>query len=140
MGEMRCKPLQCEHESNNGEQHGLNETNQGMIFEDEDGIGFRAVLQGRDLEPNIGLHWYFFTEIPENLRLPFKWLFAALPSVSTLLIAVVSPNQPLFIALLHLVATSIFKSHPSAADVAQYLVCLLPKFFRVLRFLIPAVF
>eukprot|EP00884_Botryococcus_braunii_P023445 jgi/Botrbrau1/9785/Bobra.85_1s0029.1 len=91
-------------------------------------------LQARDLEPNIGLHWYFFTEIPEELRLPFKWLFAMLPAATTLLIITVSPapGRSLFDILLNLLATCIFKSHPSAADVALY-TGLLPLFAKHVR-------
>ncbi len=79
--------------------------------------------QGLDLQPNIGLQWYFFTEIFRDMRAVFKAVFACLPCLFIIPLALRLPHRPLFLILLQTLSTSLFKPYPAAADVALYLVC-----------------
>lgn len=83
-------------------------------------IGF--ILTVPDLRPNIGLYWYFFTEMFEH----FRWLFIASFQINAGLLYVVPlalrlRRDPMLLAFSYLAITAIFKSYPSIGDVGFYM-------------------
>lgn len=87
-------------------------------------IGF--ILTVPDLRPNIGLYWYFFTEMFEH----FRWLFIASFQINVGLLYIVPlalrlRKDPMLLAFTYLAIGAIFKSYPSIGDVGFY-VALLP--------------
>ncbi len=87
--------------------------------------GVRLLLP--DLTPNVGLWWYFFTEMFDSFReffLGVFWLHAAsyMPGLTIRL-----HKQPLFVACTLTGTFAIFTPYPSIADAALYL-SLVPLF------------
>lgn len=87
-------------------------------------IGF--ILTVPDLRPNIGLYWYFFTEMFEH----FRWLFIASFQINVGLLYIVPlalrlRKDPMLLAFTYLAIGAIFKSYPCIGDVGFY-VALLP--------------
>ena len=85
-----------------------------------------------ELTPNIGLFWYFFTEMFEHFRLFFVWTFQLNCFVYVLPLTVRLRGQPFLLAWSLIALTAIFKSYPCYGDVGLYL-AILP----VLRHLFP---
>lgn len=87
-------------------------------------IGF--ILTVPDLRPNIGLYWYFFTEMFEH----FRWLFIASFQINVGLLYIVPlalrlRRDPMLLAFSYLAIAAIFKSYPCIGDVGFY-ISLLP--------------
>lgn len=83
-------------------------------------VGF--ILSVPDLRPNIGLYWYFFTEMFEHFRLLFITLFQL--NVSFLYIVPLAlrlRHDPMLLAFSYLTITAIFKSYPCIGDVGLYM-------------------
>lgn len=83
-------------------------------------IGF--ILTVPDLRPNIGLHWYFFTEMFEH----FRWLFIASFQINVNFLYVVPlalklRRDPMLLAFTYLAIAAIFKSYPSIGDIGFYM-------------------
>lgn len=87
-------------------------------------IGF--ILTVPDLRPNIGLYWYFFTEMFEH----FRWLFIASFQINVSLLYIIPlalrlRRDPMLLAFSYLAIAAIFKSYPCIGDVGFY-ISLLP--------------
>lgn len=87
-------------------------------------IGF--ILTVPDLRPNIGLYWYFFTEMFEH----FRSLFIASFQINVSLLYIVPlalrlRRDPMLLAFSYLAIAAIFKSYPCIGDVGFY-ISLLP--------------
>ncbi|EFN62573.1 Phosphatidylinositol glycan anchor biosynthesis class U protein [Camponotus floridanus] len=87
-------------------------------------LGF--ILTVPDLRPNIGLYWYFFTEMFEH----FRWLFIASFQINVSLLYIVPlalrlRRDPMLLAFSYLAIAAIFKSYPCIGDVGFY-ISLLP--------------
>lgn len=102
-------------------------------------IGF--ILTVPDLRPNIGLYWYFFTEMFEH----FRWLFIASFQINVSLLYIVPlalriRHDPMLLAFSYLAIAAIFKSYPCIGDVGFYM-SLLPlwKHLFQCKFLLKAV-
>lgn len=83
-------------------------------------VGF--ILTVPDLRPNIGLYWYFFTEMFEH----FRWLFIASFQINVSLLYIVPlalrlRQDPMLLAFSYLAITAIFKSYPCIGDVGFYM-------------------
>ena len=78
--------------------------------------------QGRDLTPNIGLHWYFFSEMFAHFAPFWHFVFHAAAAAATAPLLLRLPHRPLAAAVAQAVASAMLKPYPSVADVAQYLV------------------
>ncbi|XP_012276913.1 phosphatidylinositol glycan anchor biosynthesis class U protein isoform X2 [Orussus abietinus] len=96
---------------------------------------FGFILTVPDLRPNIGLYWYFFTEMFEH----FRWLFVASfqINVGTLYVVPLAlrlRRDPLLLAFSFLAITSIFKSYPCIGDVGFYM-SLLPLWKHLFRYM-----
>lgn len=75
-----------------------------------------------DLTPNMGLWWYFFTEMFPFYRPFFRFVFHSASCIFTLPFCVAYPDTPLFALLLQAIANSIFKLYPTVADYALIIV------------------
>ncbi|OXU23368.1 hypothetical protein TSAR_012475 [Trichomalopsis sarcophagae] len=94
-------------------------------------IGF--ILLVPDLRPNIGLYWYFFTEMFEH----FRSLFIASFQINVSLLFIVPlalrlRKDPMLLAFSYLAIDAIFKSYPCIGDVGFYL-SLLPLWRHLFR-------
>lgn len=83
-------------------------------------LGF--ILTVPDLRPNVGLYWYFFTEVFEH----FRWLFIASFQINVSLLYIVPlalrlRHDPMLLAFSYLAITAIFKSYPCIGDVGFYM-------------------
>ncbi|XP_046552518.1 phosphatidylinositol glycan anchor biosynthesis class U protein-like [Haliotis rubra] len=79
------------------------------------------ILTVPDLSPNIGVFWYFFTEMFEHFRIFFICVFQINAVVYTVPLAVKLRDSPVFQLYMLIFLTSIFKSYPSYADAALFL-------------------
>lgn len=78
-----------------------------------------------DLRPNVGLFWYFFTEMFEHFRSLFICAFQL--NASLLYVAPLSLRlykEPALLAASLTALTAIFRSYPSVGDVGFYLALL----------------
>lgn len=79
-------------------------------------------LNHRDLQPNIGLFWYFFTEMFEHFRTLFLIAFQMNATILYLIpLTIKLHKQPIFLATIITALTSIFRSYPCVGDVAFYI-------------------
>lgn len=83
---------------------------------------FGFILTVPDLRPNIGLYWYFFTEVFEH----FRWLFIASFQINVSLLYIVPlalrlRHDPMLLAFSYLAVIAIFKSYPCIGDVGFYM-------------------
>lgn len=79
-------------------------------------------LNHRDLQPNIGLFWYFFTEMFEHFRPLFLFSFQMNATVLYLVpLTIKLHKQPIFLATILIALTSIFRSYPCIGDIAFYM-------------------
>ncbi|WBW73060.1 Pig-U, Gab1 [Schizosaccharomyces osmophilus] len=87
-------------------------------------------MNAHDLSPNIGLWWYFFTEIFEEFRLFFLFVFAVAPVMFIIPITIRLQKLPLIATVLMMGIHGIFKIYPSIADYSLFL-SLLATFGKV---------
>lgn len=79
-------------------------------------------LYHRDLQPNIGLFWYFFTEMFEHFRPLFLFSFQMNATVLYLVpLTIKLHKQPIFLATILIALTAIFRSYPCVGDIAFYM-------------------
>ncbi|XP_043595699.1 phosphatidylinositol glycan anchor biosynthesis class U protein isoform X5 [Bombus pyrosoma] len=95
-------------------------------------LGF--ILTVPDLRPNVGLYWYFFTEVFEH----FRWLFIASFQINVSLLYIVPlalrlRHDPMLLAFSYLAITAIFKSYPCIGDVGFYM-SLLPLWKHLFQY------
>lgn len=82
------------------------------------------ILSVPELTPNMGLFWYFFTEMFEHFRIFFVCIFQLNCFVYVYPLATRLQSQPHLLVLSLLALTAIFKSYPSYGDVGFYLALL----------------
>lgn len=93
------------------------------------------ILNVPDLRPNVGLFWYFFTEMFENFRLLFIYAFqinAALLYLVPLTLRL--HGEPMLLATSLTALMAVFKSYPSLGDVGFYL-ALLPMWKHLFNYM-----
>ncbi|CAG4965027.1 unnamed protein product [Colias eurytheme] len=93
------------------------------------------ILNVPDLKPNIGLFWYFFTEMFEHFRLLFVCAF----QINALILYVVPltlrfKKEPVLLATVLIALSTIFRSYPCIGDVGFYL-ALLPMWKHLFTFM-----
>lgn len=81
-------------------------------------------LAAPDLTPNIGLFWYFFTEMFEHFRLFFLATFQINAFVYVLPLSIRLHRDPVLLATALLAFTAVFRSYPALGDVGFYLALL----------------
>ncbi|XP_035723258.1 phosphatidylinositol glycan anchor biosynthesis class U protein-like [Vespa mandarinia] len=94
---------------------------------------FGFILLVPDLRPNIGLYWYFLTEMFEH----FRSLFIASFQINVSLLYIVPlalrlRREPVLLAFSYLAIMTIFKSYPCVGDVGFY-VSLLPFWMHLFQ-------
>lgn len=94
---------------------------------------FGFIIMVPDLRPNVGLYWYFFTEMFEHFRL----LFIASFQINVGLLYIVPlalrlQNDPMLLSFSYLAIGAIFKSYPCVGDVGFY-ISLLPMWRHLFR-------
>lgn len=78
-----------------------------------------------DLRPNIGLFWYFFTEMFEHFRMLFICAFQINCAFLYLVpLTLRLHDEPMLLATSLTALMAIFKSYPSLGDVGFYLALL----------------
>ena len=82
------------------------------------------ILSVPELTPNIGLFWYFFTEMFEHFRLFFVWTFQLNCFIYVMPLSIQFRRHPFLLAWTLIALTAIFKSYPSYGDVGLYLALL----------------
>ncbi|XP_052269507.1 phosphatidylinositol glycan anchor biosynthesis class U protein-like [Dreissena polymorpha] len=92
------------------------------------------ILGVPDLTPNLGVFWYFFTEMFEHFRPFFICVFQINAFLYTVPLAVKLRDHPVFLAYVLVTLMSIFKSYPSYADVAVF-ITLLPMWKHVFSYM-----
>ncbi|KAG8327294.1 hypothetical protein J6590_022717 [Homalodisca vitripennis] len=88
-----------------------------------------------DLRPNVGLFWYFFTEMFEHFRALFICAFqlnAGLLYVAPLSLRMY--REPVLLAASLTALTAVFRSYPSVGDVGFYL-ALLPMWKHLFHYM-----
>ncbi|KZS16662.1 phosphatidylinositol glycan anchor biosynthesis class U protein [Daphnia magna] len=94
---------------------------------------YGCILKVPDLTPNIGLFWYFFTEMFDHFYLFFTYVFQLNPFIYVIPLAIrFDDNVPLLSFTLCAIM-AIFKSYPSIGDVGFYL-ALLPLWNHLVPF------
>lgn len=94
------------------------------------------VLRVPDLLPNMGLFWYFFTEMFDHFVTFFTYVFQLNAFVYTLPLAIRLHNAPLVNAILQMAIVAVFKSYPSMAETGLYLSlmpCIVAYLFPLMR-------
>lgn len=81
-------------------------------------------LAAPDLTPNIGLFWYFFTEMFEHFRLFFLATFQINAFIYVLPLSIRLHRDPVLLAAALLAFTAVFRSYPALGDVGFYLALL----------------
>jgi len=94
------------------------------------------ILTVPDQTPNIGIFWYFFTEIFDHFQTFFIFVFQFHVAIFSLPMLFKFKSEPILFAFATIGIISIFKSYPAFGDSALWL-CILPLWshaFRYLRF------
>eukprot|EP00252_Welwitschia_mirabilis_P021515 TRINITY_DN5538_c0_g1_i3.p1 TRINITY_DN5538_c0_g1~~TRINITY_DN5538_c0_g1_i3.p1 ORF type:complete len:320 (-),score=41.94 TRINITY_DN5538_c0_g1_i3:39-998(-) len=91
--------------------------------------GFILVVE--DLSPNLGLFWYFFTEIFDFFREFFLLVFHANVLFMLLPLTIRLNHRPCFLAFVLLTIVSMLKAYPVVGDAALYF-SLIPLFIHEL--------
>lgn len=96
---------------------------------------FNFILNVPDLKPNIGLFWYFFTEMFEHFRPLFLCSFQINATILYLTaLSIRLRKEPVLLATTLTALNAIFKSYPSVGDVGFYL-ALLPMWKHLFQFM-----
>ncbi|KAL1411412.1 hypothetical protein Q8F55_002368 [Vanrija albida] len=77
------------------------------------------VLTASDLTPNVGMWWYFFTEIFDHFRLFFQGVFQFHLAIYVAPLCL-RLSDPAFILLIQIGAISTWKSYPTLGDMALW--------------------
>ncbi|KAH9515494.1 hypothetical protein Btru_011174 [Bulinus truncatus] len=78
------------------------------------------ILTVPDLTPNVGVFWYFFTEMFDHFRTFFVCVYQLNAVIYTVPLTVKFSKKPFFLLYVLLFLTSIFKSYPSYSDAALH--------------------
>jgi phosphatidylinositol glycan class U len=96
---------------------------------------FGFIIHCRDLTPNIGLFWYFFTEMFDHFRQLFLYTFQLNTTILYLFpLTFTFMESPEFLLTVLLALTTIFASYPCIGSIAFYM-SLIPLWKRVSPFM-----
>lgn len=96
---------------------------------------FGFIIHCRDLTPNIGLFWYFFTEMFDHFRQLFLYTFQLNTTILYLFpLTFTFKECPEFLLTVLLALTTIFASYPCIGAIAFYM-SLIPLWKRVAPFM-----
>jgi len=88
------------------------------------GQTYGFLMDVTDLTPNLGLFWYFFSEMFDAFRPFFKFVFHAFAAVFMVPMAIRFPHRPLLLVFCQLLVTAMFKPYPSIADFVPWMALL----------------
>ncbi|CAG9837309.1 unnamed protein product [Diabrotica balteata] len=95
---------------------------------------YGCILNVPDLQPNIGLFWYFFTEMFEHFRELFIYAFQINTTILYLVpVSLKFRKQPFLLAIAINFIITIFKSYPSVGDVG-FVLSIMPAFPHLFQF------
>ncbi|XP_070575617.1 phosphatidylinositol glycan anchor biosynthesis class U protein-like [Ptychodera flava] len=77
-----------------------------------------------NLRPNMGVFWYFFTEMFEHFRIFFIVVFQINAFIYTLPLVIKLREHPLMVMYIQCALIAIFKSYPAFGDTVVYLALL----------------
>lgn len=86
---------------------------------------FKFILTVPDLTPNVGIFWYFFTEVFNHFHTFFLAVFQLNVIIFSLPLTIKLRSRPIFLMFLLCYIIATFKSYPSVAD-AGLCLCFLP--------------
>jgi len=92
------------------------------------------ILSVPELTPNMGIFWYFFTEMFDHFRTFFLWTFQINLFVYVVPLSIKFPKNPLLLSTALIGLITVFKSYPSMGDLGFFL-SLLPLFTHLLPFM-----
>lgn len=92
------------------------------------------ILTVPELTPNMGIFWYFFTEMFDHFRLLFICTFQINLLLYVAPLSIKFPDQPLLLSTVIVGLIAVFKSYPGIGDVGFFL-SLLPIFSNLLPFM-----
>jgi len=92
------------------------------------------ILTVPELTPNMGIFWYFFTEMFDHFRVFFVWTFQLNLLLYVAPLSIKFPSHPLLLTTTMIGLIAVFKSYPSTGDVGFFL-SLLPLFSHLLPFM-----
>ncbi|XP_070495128.1 phosphatidylinositol glycan anchor biosynthesis class U protein [Chironomus tepperi] len=96
---------------------------------------FGFIIHCRDLTPNIGLFWYFFTEMFDHFRQLFLYTFQLNTTILYLVpLTLTFKESPEFLLTILLSLITIFSSYPCVGAIAFYM-SLIPLWKRVSPFM-----
>jgi phosphatidylinositol glycan class U len=82
---------------------------------------YKYMLTANDLTPNLGLFWYFFTEVFDFFRTFFLMVFHANIIFMVPPLTIRLHHRPIFLAFLLTAICSMVKSYPTVGDAALYM-------------------
>ncbi|CAK9278821.1 unnamed protein product [Sphagnum jensenii] len=82
---------------------------------------YRFILTVEDLSPNLGVFWYFFTEVFNFFRPFFIMVFHSNIVFMVMPLTIRLHHRPVFLAFTLTAISSMLKSYPSVGDAALYL-------------------
>lgn len=94
---------------------------------------FLFLLRVPDLTPNIGLFWYFFTEMFEHFRSFFLCVFQINSVLYAIPLGMILRRNPYFLFFINLILICILKPFPSVSDIALYL-SLIPQYHHLMKY------
>lgn len=95
---------------------------------------YGCILTVPDLQPNIGLFWYFFTEMFDHFRELFIYAFQINATILYLVpLSIKLRKEPFLLTVAIIFIITIFKSYPSAGDVG-FVLSLLPNFIYLFSY------
>lgn len=84
------------------------------------------VLKIQDLTPNIGMFWYFFTEMFEHFLAFFTWIVQINAFIHVVPLSVCLRDNPFFALYIMILTSTIFQPYPSLSNIG-IITSLLPQ-------------
>lgn len=88
------------------------------------------VLMIQDLTPNIGMFWYFFTEMFEHFLSFFTWLVQINAFIHVIPLCITLRDKPFFALYITFLTSTLFQPYPSLSSIGMIL-SWLPQWFEL---------
>lgn len=98
------------------------------------GATYGFILTVPELTPNMGIFWYFFTDMFDHFRTFFVWTFQLNLLMYVAPLSIKFPRQPLLLSTVLVGLVAVFKSYPAMGDLGFFL-SLLPLFSNLVPFM-----
>nr|CAB3264869.1 phosphatidylinositol glycan anchor biosynthesis class U protein [Phallusia mammillata] len=95
---------------------------------------YKFILSAPDQTPNVGVFWYFFTEVFDHFHTFFMCVFQINVLIYSIPMSIKLKSHPVFLVFMLIAITGIFKSYPSVGDASLWL-CLLPLWSHTFSYL-----